>query len=158
MEGYNGRLDALQAGILQVKLKHLATWNEQRHAVAQQYEELLAPYADWVITPVEPEYSIPVYHLYVVRIEDRDALRDRLTAANIGTAIHYPVPLHLQRAYSHLGYRSGDFPITEKVAAEIISLPMYPSLTRDEQARIVNKVAEHVEGVRTAAALELVAI
>jgi dTDP-4-amino-4,6-dideoxygalactose transaminase len=158
MEGYNGRLDALQAGILQVKLKHLATWNEQRHAVAQQYEELLAPYADWVITPVEPEYSIPVYHLYVVRIKDRDALRDRLTAANIGTAIHYPVPLHLQRAYSHLGYRSGDFPITEKVAAEIISLPMYPSLTRDEQARIVNKVAEHVEGVRTAAALELVAI
>ncbi len=157
MEGYNGRLDALQAGIMQVKLKHLAAWNQQRRAVAKRYAELLAPYADSVITPVEPAGSNPVYHLYVVRIKDRDLLRDRLAAAKIGTAIHYPVPLHLQKAYSRLAYRAGDFPITEKVASEIISLPMYPGLTEEEQKRIVNVLAEHVEKLRTQS-LELTAV
>lgn len=151
IEGYNGRLDALQAGLMLVKLKHLANWNEKRLAVAHQYAKLLAPYADGVITPVEPSGSIPVYHLYVVRSRDREGLRELLAAANIGTGIHYPVPLHLQKAYAHLGHRSGDFPITEKVASEILSLPMYPNLQRDEQVRVASKLAEHVERLRGAA-------
>jgi dTDP-4-amino-4,6-dideoxygalactose transaminase len=151
MEGYNGRLDALQAAIMHVKLKHLAKWNEKRRAVAHHYAELLAPYAEWVVTPVEPSGSIPVYHLYVVRTRDRESLRETLAAANIGAGIHYPVPLHLQKAYARLGHRSGDFPVTEKVASEIISLPMYPDLTRDEQMRVVSKLAEHIERLRGSA-------
>lgn len=148
IEGYNGRLDALQAGIMQIKLKHIAGWNEQRRAVAKRYAQLLAPYAEWITMPVEPAGSIPVFHLYVVRVKDRDGLRDHMAAAKIGTAIHYPVPLHLQKAYSRFGYRTGDFSITEKVAAEIISLPMYPGLKEEDQVRIVNVLAEHVAKVR----------
>ena len=154
MEGYNGRLDALQAGIMQIKLKHLAGWNERRRAVAKRYAEMLAPFAEWVTAPVEPVGSMPVYHLYVVRVKDRDGLRDRMAAAKIGTAIHYPVPLHLQKAYTRLSYHAGDFPITEKVASKIISLPMYPGLTEEEQKRILDVLAEHVEK-RRAQSLEL---
>jgi len=95
-----------------------------------------------VTLPVEPWWARSVYHLYVIRIQDRNALQDSLKAAGIGTGIHYPVPLHLQKAYRGLGYTEGDFPVTEKLAAEILSLPMYPQLARSEQGKVVQAVRE----------------
>jgi dTDP-4-amino-4,6-dideoxygalactose transaminase len=140
MEGYNGRLDAMQAGILQVKLRHLAVWNEQRRECAQRYWELLGA-SEGVVLPLEPVWSKAVHHLYVVRVDDRARCQHHLAAANIGTAIHYPVPLHRQKAYARLGYQAGDFPIAERCAAEIVSLPMFPGLREEEQ----NRVAESLQ-------------
>jgi dTDP-4-amino-4,6-dideoxygalactose transaminase len=139
IEGYNGRLDALQAGILQVKLGHLAAWNEQRRECARRYRELLDS-TEGVVLPVEPEQSKAVYHLYVIRVEDRGELQRHLAAAEIGTAIHYPVPLHLQKAYAKSGYQAGDFPVAERVAAEIVSLPMFPGLGQAEQQRVAEEI------------------
>lgn len=141
IEGYNGRLDSIQAGFLAVKLRHLAEWNTQRTAHAGRYNELLAEYADSIAVPYEPASSRAVYHLYVVRVAERDAVQRRLGAAGIGTAIHYPVPLHLQKAYQRLGYERGDFPIAEAVADRILSLPMFPSLTDEQQRRVVDELA-----------------
>jgi len=143
VEGYNGRLDALQAGFLTVKLRHLADWTRARQEAAQRYQELFGK-ADGVITPLTPEGSRPVYHLYVVRVQDRAGLQKHLADAKIDTGIHYPVPLHQQKAYAHLGYKTGDFPVTEKIAPEIVSLPMFPQLRREQQARVVDKVLEFV--------------
>jgi dTDP-4-amino-4,6-dideoxygalactose transaminase len=134
IEGYNGRLDAIQAGILQVKLHHLAAWNAERRESAYRYGELLSATPD-VVVPYEPSWSRAVYHLYVVRVQSRAKLQQHLSAANIGTGIHYPVPLHLQRAYDGLGYMRGDFPIAERATSEILSLPMYPGLALDQQRR-----------------------
>jgi dTDP-4-amino-4,6-dideoxygalactose transaminase len=145
IEGYNGRLDALQAGILHVKLRHLTVWNEQRRGAARRYRELLGA-TEGVILPAEPEWSRAVYHLYVIRVEERAGLQQHLAAANIGTGIHYPVPLHLQKAYARLGYRAGDFPIAERCAAEIVSLPMFPGLDAEEQSRIAESVQAFVAG------------
>ncbi len=140
IEGYNGRLDAIQAGILSAKLPHLAKWNAQRQERAAEYARLLNA-ADCGVRPVyEPSWSKAVYHLYLVRTDDREGLMDHLKNACIGTAIHYPVPLHLQKAYSSLNYRTGDFPVTEKVAGEIISLPMFPHLAGLQQARVVEEI------------------
>jgi dTDP-4-amino-4,6-dideoxygalactose transaminase/acetyltransferase-like isoleucine patch superfamily enzyme len=141
IEGYNGRLDAIQAGFLTVKLSSLPAWNELRRARAQSYGHLLAPLGE-VVLPYVPAYSRPVYHLYAVRVQDRDQVRERLSQAGVGTGIHYPVPLHLQDAYRDLGYRLGDFPIAEKVAAEILSLPMYPQLTEHEQEYVAERLVE----------------
>jgi dTDP-4-amino-4,6-dideoxygalactose transaminase len=133
IEGYNGRLDAIQAGFLRVKLRHLARWTDERRARARTYDELLADAAGVVTTPFVPEWSRPVFHLYVVRVPDREALQQQLTAAGVGTGIHYPIPLHLQKAYANLGYRSGSFPVSEAVASQILSLPMFPNLSVDHQ-------------------------
>lgn len=141
VEGYNGRLDAIQAGILKVKLGHLAAWNQQRRQCATRYRELLSS-TPGVVLPEDPEWSKSVYHLYVIRVEDRGELQRHLAASNIGTAIHYPVPLHLQKSYTRLGYQAGDLPIAERCAAEILSLPMFPALRDDEQRRVA-------EGVQT---------
>jgi dTDP-4-amino-4,6-dideoxygalactose transaminase len=140
IEGYNGRLDAVQAGMLHIKLAHLAKWNAQRRERAAEYTRLLsaAPYA--VIQPYEPSWSRAVYHLYVVRTDDREGMMSHLKTAGIGTGIHYPVPLHLQKAYGSLNYRRGDFPVVEKIAAEIVSLPMFPQLTTEQQTRVVKEV------------------
>jgi dTDP-4-amino-4,6-dideoxygalactose transaminase len=135
IEGYNGRLDAIQAGILQIKLRHLSDWNEARRRAAARYRELLDDLA-----PYEPEWATGVYHLYVIRAQDRDGLIRHLADANIGTGIHYPVPLHLQNAYKALGYEKGDFPISELVSSEIVSLPMFPNLRPEQQERVVNEV------------------
>jgi dTDP-4-amino-4,6-dideoxygalactose transaminase len=143
IEGYNGRLDSLQAGILSVKLRHLAEWNRKRQAAARRYDELLSS-VEGVAAPKQPEWSRSVYHLYVVRVQDRTGLQKHLGEANIDTGIHYPLPLHLQQAYKHFGYKQGDFPVTEKVAAEILSLPMYPQLEAEQQQRVVQKAAEFV--------------
>ena len=140
VEGYNGRLDAIQAGILHVKLKHLAEWNEQRRARAAEYKKLLHAAGNPLNPPYEPSWSRAVYHLYVVRTDDREGLMARLKERGIGTGIHYPIPLHLQKAYAALNYRLGDFPATERVAAEIVSLPMFPQLTADQQATVAEEI------------------
>jgi len=146
IEGYNGRLDAIQAGILRLKLDHLAGWNSQRRDNAETYRELLCT-VDGVTLPVEPTWVRAVYHLYVVRIPDRHGLQESLKEAGIGTGIHYPIPLHLQKAYRTLGYRQGDFPVTERTAAEILSLPMYPQLTRADQENVAQRVKDCLTAV-----------
>jgi dTDP-4-amino-4,6-dideoxygalactose transaminase len=139
VEGYNGRLDAIQAGLLRVKLRHLAKWNAQRRERAKEYDRLLAGNVH-VTRPDEPSWSKAVYHLYVIRSSDRDGLMSYLTRSGIGTGIHYPVPLHLQKAYAALGYIAGDFPVAESVAAEIVSLPMFPHLTDLQQVRVADEI------------------
>ena len=147
MEGYNGRLDAIQAGILGIKLKHLPKWTEQRRQAARRYKELFgAANGAGPGLPYEPPWSRAVYHLFVVRVANREALQQKLAEANIGTAVHYPIPLHMQKAYSGMGYAQGAFPVAERVASEILSLPMYPGLTLEWQQRVVERVLEFVNG------------
>jgi dTDP-4-amino-4,6-dideoxygalactose transaminase len=136
VEGYNGRLDAIQAGILQAKLAHLSKWNALRRDRAAEYYRLLAS-DDTVILPYEPSWSRAVYHLYVIRTSHREKMMNHLKETGIGTGIHYPIPLHLQKAYAFLNYSLGDFPIAECAATEILSLPMFPQLTAEQQARVV---------------------
>jgi dTDP-4-amino-4,6-dideoxygalactose transaminase len=138
-EGYNGRMDAIQAGLLHAKLAHLTKWNMQRRERAEEYNRLLAS-NESVGLPYEPSWSRAVYHLYVIRTDDREGLMAHLGKAGIGTGIHYPVPLHLQKAYASLNYSPGDFPVATRVAAEIVSLPMFPQLTADQQARVVEEI------------------
>jgi dTDP-4-amino-4,6-dideoxygalactose transaminase len=140
VEGYNGRLDSIQAGLLHVKLAHLAKWNAQRRERAAEYNSLFKESGTDVQAPFEPSSSRAVFHLYVVRFSDRDGLMSHLKDAGIGTGIHYPIPLHLQKAYVSLGYRAGDFPVTERVAREILSLPMFPQLGAEQQATVVDEV------------------
>ena len=153
LEGYNGRLDAIQAGILRLKLKHLPKWNQQRRECAALYAKFLAPPADSVVLPCEPSWSRAIYHLYVIRHADREGLRVHLGIANIGTAIHYPIPLHQQKAYRELGYKEGDFAVCERVAAEIVSLPMYPQLRPEQQQRVAKAISQFVESTLPSAAL-----
>lgn len=142
IEGYNGRLDSIQAGWLSVKLKHLPKWTEARQKLAHRYHQLFAEAKGSMVIPVEAEWTKGVYHLYVVRVADREALQAHLAETGIATGIHYPIPLHLQKAYQHLNYKNGDFPVTERVAAEIVSLPMFPQLTEDQQKLVVDRVLE----------------
>ena len=144
IEGYNGRLDALQAGLLHTKLVHLAKWNDQRRERATEYNRLFAASDGLVVPPFEPSWSRAIYHLYVIRADDRDGMMSHLKKAGIGTGIHYPIPLHLQKAYASLQYRQGDFPVAEKAAAEIVSLPMFPQLTAEQQARVVEEIVSFI--------------
>jgi dTDP-4-amino-4,6-dideoxygalactose transaminase len=144
IEGYNGRLDSIQTGILSVKLKHLADWNEARRERAVEYKNLFQASDAELQAPYEPSWSRAVYHLYVIRTEDREGLMAHLGKAGIGSGIHYPIPLHRQRAYEDLGYKAGDFPVCEKIAAEIVSLPMFPQLTGKQQARVVEEIVNFV--------------
>jgi dTDP-4-amino-4,6-dideoxygalactose transaminase len=145
MEGYNGRLDSIQAGILHVKLRHLTAWNERRRECASRYQELLGAASEVIRLPYEPFWSKAVFHLYVVQVQNREQLQNHLGAAGIGTGIHYPIPLHLQNAYKDLGYREGDFPVSEKAASQILSLPMFPGLTCGQQDRIAQQVLDFVD-------------
>lgn len=144
VEGYNGRLDAIQAGLLHAKLPHLAKWNEQRRERAAEYSRLLVD-DDALVSPFEPSWSRAVYHLYVIRTENRELMMEHLKAAGIGTGIHYPIPLHMQRAYSWLNYRASDLPIASRVAAEVLSLPMFPQLTAEQQGYVVDEVRAGLE-------------
>lgn len=139
IEGYNGRLDAIQAGFLTAKLKRLPEWNQQRREAAARYLRWFAG-VDTVEAPYEPTWAKAVYHLFVIRVRDREGLQKHLAAAGIGTGIHYPVPLHLQDAYRNLGYAAGSFPVAEAAASEILSLPMFPGLREDQQRRVVDQV------------------
>jgi dTDP-4-amino-4,6-dideoxygalactose transaminase len=139
MEGYNGRLDAIQAGILHAKLAHLARWNAQRRERAAEYNQLLGE-NESITLPSEPSWSNAVYHLYVIRTSDREGLMSHLNEAGIGTGIHYPIPLHLQNAYASLNYAPGDFPAAECASDEIVSLPMFPQLTAEQQATVAEEI------------------
>ena len=145
IEGYNGRLDAIQAGLLHVKLQHLAKWNEQRRERAMEYQRLFGSSGNPVNAPYEPSWSRAVFHLYVVRTKDREGMMDFLKNEGIATGIHYPIPLHMQKAYDNLSYAPGDFPVSERVAAEIVSLPMFPQLTADQQAKVAKEVKRFVQ-------------
>jgi dTDP-4-amino-4,6-dideoxygalactose transaminase len=147
IEGYNGRLDAIQAGFLTVKLRRLPDWNEQRRARARLYGWLLAG-TEKVGLPVVPRWSQPVYHLYVVRVADRARLQQELAAAAIGTGIHYPTPLHLTKAYEGLQFRAGDFPVAEHLCSQILSLPMFPELSVDSQHRVTRTLLDAVAAGR----------
>ena len=149
IEGYNGRLDSLQAGLLRVKLQQLTGWNESRREHARKYNELFAKLDVNVVTPFEPSWSKAIYHLYVVQVENREAMQKALAQENIDTGIHYPVVLHLQKAYSNLGYRIGDFPVSEKAAEHILSLPMFPSLSESDQVRVVDAVVRSARRARS---------
>jgi dTDP-4-amino-4,6-dideoxygalactose transaminase len=133
--GWNSRLDGLQAAVLRVKLPHLEEWNEARRRAAVLYDELLAGTGD-VRTPEVPEGATPIYHLYMIRTARRDGLARHLGERGVATGIHYPVPVHLTPAYANLGYSRGDFPVAERLADEVLSLPMYPEITK-EAARYV---------------------
>lgn len=141
VKGYNSRLDPIQAAILSVKLKKLDLWNERRTAAAADYDRLLQD-AD-VIRPYVPEWASPVWHLYVVQHPSRDALQKALSAAQIGTLIHYPIPPHLQSAYAEFDWKEGAFPLAEKMARQVLSIPMGPLITSGQ-------VEEVAAAVRTA--------
>lgn len=138
VKGLNSRLDEMQAAILRVKLRHLEEWNEKRRKNAQLYNQLLKG-AD-IICPGEKEYVKHIYHLYVIRSRSRDRLQAFLSSNGIETLIHYPTPIHLQEAYKHLGMKQGTFPVAEKVASEILSLPIFPQLKEEEIERIANLI------------------
>jgi dTDP-4-amino-4,6-dideoxygalactose transaminase len=146
VDGYNGRLDAIQAGALHVKLAHLEGWNAARRDRAAAYNRLLAS-VPHVICPHEPDWSRAVYHQYVVRVPDRGGVVAALASDGIGTGIHYPVPLHLQKACASFGYGPGSFPIAERVAAEVLSLPLYPHLTEEQQKSVVGSLQSTVSVV-----------
>jgi len=136
IEGYSSRLDNLQAAILRVKLKYLNKWNESRRRNAKKYNELLKNIGG-IITPHEADYAKHVYHLYVIATENRDKLREELKSEGIATGIHYPIPLHLQPAYNYLGFKRGDFPITDECSQKILSLPMFAELNDEQIENIV---------------------
>ncbi len=146
--GMNSRLDELQAAILRIKLRHLEKWNIKRRALALEYNQRLALYPE-VVTPVERAEMMHVYHLYVVRVPHRDELLEWLNRHGVGAAIHYPVPIHLQEATRHLGYSEGDFPVTERVAGEIISLPIYPELGIDDVNYICQTIGDFLRARRS---------
>ena len=142
--GWNSRLDEIQAAILRVKLRHLADWQHARRSNATEYTRLLAQ-VPGVMPPHEPEGCEHVYHQYTIRCEHRDALQQHLAAKQIGSTVYYPYPLHLQPLYAHLGHKAGDFPHAERAAQEVLSLPMYPELRKDQVALVVDAIAEFVK-------------
>jgi dTDP-4-amino-4,6-dideoxygalactose transaminase len=140
LKGFNYRMDGIQGAVLRVKLRHLENWTEKRRQVARWYAEGLDP--ENVRVPKERLGCRHVYHVYVVRSDDRDALRDVLTKQEIQTGIHYPIPVHLQPAHADLGYHVGDFPVAETVAREVLSLPIFPEMTREQVLTVAAAVSE----------------
>ena len=139
--GFNSRLDALQAAVLTVKLKYLDEWNNRRRQVAEWYDSELEGTA--IKVPRRPPDRTSVYHLYVIESDMRDVLKERLDAAGVASGIHYPQPLHLQPAFAHLEYPRGSLPQTEAVADRILSLPIFPELSRDQVTRVAELVRKH---------------
>ena len=137
--GFNSRLDTLQAVVLNAKLPHLAGWNEARRQAAQWYHELLAK-LDAVTLPATLPGNEHIWHLYVVRVPRRDDVLHKLHGAGIGAGVHYPVPMHLQGAFQRLGYQRGDFPVAEAAAAEVLSLPLFPEITPEQQRYVVSEL------------------
>lgn len=142
VKGFNNRLDTMQAAVLGVKLPHLDDWNASRRRAAATYSDLLADLP--IITPTTADYAEHIFHLYVVRVDGREALMEDLKKAGIATGLHYPIPIHLQPAYEELGYKQGDFPITEAYAETIVSLPIFPELDDEKVAYVANAVREHM--------------
>jgi len=146
-EGYNGRLDAIQAGFLRVKLKRLSEWNEKRRQNASRYNEILKS-VDHIVTPYEPGWTKAVYHLYIIRTKKREELQKYLSEKGVNTGLHYPIPLHLQNAYQKSGLTNGNYPVTEKVAQEILSLPMFPQLTEQQILYVAEKIKEFASDLK----------
>ncbi len=144
MEGYNGRLDAIQAGVLRCKLKKLEAWNNGRRENALYYNRLLAEIPG-VTIPVEADFARSVYHLYVILVDRRDELQEFLNKKGISTGLHYPLPLHLQKAYAFLGHGKGAFPVTEDVAGRLLSLPMFPELTHEQIEYVADSIKAFME-------------
>jgi dTDP-4-amino-4,6-dideoxygalactose transaminase len=140
LKGYNYRMEGIQGAVLGVKLKHLNEWTARRRAIAHLYEELLADTP--LQLPRDAAFAESVFHLYVVRHPKRDELKKHLEANQVGCALHYPVPLHVQKCYASLGYKAGDFPVSEKAARECLSLPIYPELTDKQVQRVVDVIRE----------------
>ena len=137
--GTNSRLDEIQAALLRVKLRRLEEWNARRRALASQYTNSLATLAD-IVLPHVPEWAEPVWHQFVIRLTDRAAVQERLRAAGVETLIHYPVPIHLTPAYRDAGWRPGDFPVAERIAAEVLSLPLNPHLPSETAALVAEEL------------------
>ena len=142
--GWNARMDGFQGAVLNVKLRHLATWNEARIRNARIYDELLSDLLD-VITPSRADYARHVFHIYAIRVKGRDELIAHLKSKDIHCAIHYPVPLHLQEAYGFMGLEKGTFPVSEACAEEIVSLPMFAELTEDQMRFVVNGIKDFMK-------------
>jgi dTDP-4-amino-4,6-dideoxygalactose transaminase len=153
LEGYNGRLDAMQAAFLRIKLRRLDHWNALRRVAARRYNDLLGALAasGALVLPYESDFSQSVYHLYVIRAHDRDALASSLKKAGIQTGLHYPVPLHLQECYRLWGYSKGSLPVTEEIAASILSLPMFPTLAGEQQERVADAIAKQLSSSSSSA-------
>jgi dTDP-4-amino-4,6-dideoxygalactose transaminase len=144
-QGFNSRLDTLQAVVLRAKLARLPGWNAQRAEAARRYHDLLADHPGVEPPAVRPGYE-PVWHIYAVRVAERDRVIAELNSAGIGVGVHYPVPIHLQGAFSALDHRPGAFPHAERAAREMISLPIYPGITADQQAHVVAMLRRAIEG------------
>ena len=146
MIGWNCRMDGMQAAVLSVKLKHLPAWNEARRKHAQQYNQLLAGIPG-ILLPHEAGYAQHVYHIYALRNGRRDELMTSLGDKGIASGIHYPVPLHLTGAYQHLGYKEGSFPVSERIARELVSLPMFPELNQEQIKYVVAGIKEFIKNI-----------
>lgn len=144
MEGYNARLDALQAGVLRIKLRRLAEWNSCRRRLASVYDELLGG-IEGIRTPFEPEWARGVYHLYVVLTENRGELAEWLARHQVATGLHYPLPLHLQKACAFMGLAEGSYPASERAAARVLSLPFYPGLQPHQQQRVADLIRQFAQ-------------
>jgi dTDP-4-amino-4,6-dideoxygalactose transaminase len=142
--GWNSRLDEIQAAILRVKLRHLSNWQRARQSHAAEYNRLFSQ-VPGVMPPLAPEGFEHVYHQYTIRVEQRDALQNFLSERKIGSTVYYPYPLHLQPLYLALGHKAGDFPHAERAAQEVLSLPMYPELRKEQIARVVETIAEFLK-------------
>jgi len=147
IKGFNRRLDTLQAAVLRVKLRHLDEWNASRRSHAAAYGNLLSDRADTVALPQTAAYAEPVFHLYVIRCEERNRLQEHLGARGVSTVIHYPIPIHLQPAYADLGHPAGAFPTTEAYCDRILSLPMFAELSGDDIDYVCTAVSEFVQDV-----------
>jgi len=144
--GFNARMDGLQGAVLSVKLKHLDDWNDGRREAAARYQRLLED-IDGVTLPTSIRRAKPAWHLYVIRVPDRDAIGEAFAAAGIGSGVHYPKPVHLQPAYAHLGYEPGSLPHAEAFAATCISLPMFPEITSEQQQHVADVIVDSMERV-----------
>ena len=151
MPGFNFRMESLQGAVLSTKLKYLDEWNQARRALAQQYDRKLA--GSGVTIPVEMPYARHVYHLYMIQAPERDRLREALTARGIETGLHYPVPVHLEQAYGHLNYHAGDFPVSERLAQNSVSLPIYPEMGLEAVDYVASAIQEFYH-LRPSAALK----
>ena len=141
--GFNSRLDTLQAVVLSAKLPRLQAWNARRRESAERYGQLLRGVPE-VAAPVTAEGNVHAWHLYVVRVPDRDRVLERLNEQGVGAAVHYPVPLHLTPALRHLGFARGDFPVAEQAADEILSLPLFPHITPAQQERVIEALSDAI--------------
>ncbi|MBA4538050.1 DegT/DnrJ/EryC1/StrS family aminotransferase [Bacillus aquiflavi] len=144
--GYNSRLDEIQAAVLNVKLPHLNKWSEMRRENARYYTQLLnEKLGEKIVTPTEVAERYHVYHQYTIRVKNRDDLQSFLKENGVASMIYYPVPLHLQPVFAHLGYKEGDFPEAERAAKEVLSLPMFPEMKKEQQEYVVNMIAKYYE-------------